>query len=285
MTAVGFLFLAFVFTIANRLYAKHTLNKYDVFAVTILSNAVCAVVLFPFFLQAFPTTPSLLTSQMMLIAFLGFLWAIAAWTVNASVAMNDFSFKEIIRQTRVVWVVLAGVLLLGEQLGPKEAVGITFIIASVFIISYKRISFREHISSRPILLAWFSAALVAFITVLEKILLMNTEVLTYALFAFLLPSIFLVPFLNKKRLLEVRGILDSHKRELLIFSILMLGAYYTGISAYKLLPISIAYPVIQSSTVFGVLIGTALFEQSQHLGKKVLAAVIAVIGVLIIQFW
>lgn len=282
-SATIFLFLAFVFTVANRLYAKHALNKLDIFSTTLLSQIFCAIVLFPFFIIKIQTVDSLPFSSVLLIVILGLLWTIASWVGNASVAMNDFSFKEIIRQTRVLWVVLAGIFLLNEKLSLSDILGITCIIASVFIVSYKRISFRDHISSKPVLIAWFSGFIVAGITILEKMVVTKVPVILYAFSSFFLTSVCLSLFLQRERREKIRTTFLCHKKELCIFSMLMLGAYCTGLFAYQLLPISIAYPVIQSSTIFGVLIGSRIFEQNAHVKQKLFAACIAVCGVLIIQ--
>jgi drug/metabolite transporter (DMT)-like permease len=112
---------------------------------------------------------------------------------------------------------------------------------------------------------------------------MEVDVLTYTFFAFALPTIFLLPFLTQKRRANTRVLLTHHKTELILFSTFMLTAFTAGLFVYKLLPISIAYPLIQSATVFSVVIGTALFEQNHHWKRKVLAALIAILGVILIQ--
>ncbi len=283
MTAFVFLGIAFVFTIVNRLYAKKTLNALDTYGVTVLSNVFCALILLPYALYKLPEILTLPTTQLGLILLLGLLWAIIAWVINASIALNDFSFKEIIRQMRVVFVVVGGVVFLGETLAPFDILGIGAIILSALIISWKKISFREHFTSKPILLAWLSSLLVAVTTLLEKHLLTEVDVLTYTFFAFALPTLFLLPFLTEKRRSAVKTLLTHHKTELALFSTFMLTAFTAGLFVYKLLPISIAYPLIQSATVFAVLIGTWLFEKNHHWKRKALASLIAILGVTLIQ--
>lgn len=284
MTAFVFLGIAFFFTIVNRLYAKKTLNALDTYGVTILSNIFCALVLLPYTLYTLPNIAALPLSQLGLMFVLGLLWAIIAWVINASIALNDFSFKEIIRQTRVVFVVLGGVIFLDETLALLDVLGIGAIIVSAIIVSWKKISFREHFTSKPILLAWISSLLVAITTLLEKHLLMEVDVLTYTFFAFALPTLFLLPFLTQKRRMATRVLLAHHKTELALFSTCMFIAFTAGLFVYKLLPISIAYPLIQSATVFAVLIGTWYFENNHHWKRKAFAALIAILGVVLIQF-
>lgn len=284
MTAFLFLGIAFVFTIVNRLYAKRTLNALDTYGVTILSNIFCTLVLLPYAIYKLPDIIVLTSKQLGLILILGILWAIIAWVINASVALNDFSFKEIIRQTRVIFVVVGGVVFLGETLSILDTFGIGAIILSTIIISWRKTTLREHITSKPILLAWLSSILVAVATLIEKQVVMDVDVLTYAfLGAFALPTIFLLTFLNQRRKLACVDLLNNHKIEIILFSSFMLTAFVAGLFVYKFLPISIAYPLIQSATVFSVLIGTTLFEGNHHWKRKVFAAIIAIIGVSLIQ--
>ena len=284
MTAFLFLGIAFVFTIVNRLYAKKTLNTLDTYSVTFLSNVFCVLVLLPYGLYKFSDILALSGNQLLIIFILGVLWATIAWVINASVALNDFSFKEIIRQTRVVLVVMGGVVFLGEALTFFDVIGIGAIILSTVIVSWRKVTLRDHLTSKPILLAWLSSVLVAVATLLEKHILMEVDVLLYAfLGAFAIPTILLSLFLTKKRRATVNEILNHHKIEIILFSTFMLTAFVAGLFVYKLLPISIAYPLIQSATVFSVLIGTAIFEDNQQWKRKSIAAVIAVVGVILIQ--
>lgn len=279
--------LAFVSNIANRLYSKYTLNNIEAYSVTIISNAVCAIVLLPVVLYLNKGFVSFSSYEWYLVILLGILWTVGAWVMNASIALNDFSFKEIIRQTRVLMVVFGGVFLLGETLTAYDSIGIALIILSVFVISYKKFTWREHISSKPLVMAWASAFLVAAITLLEKTLLSTTTVgvFEYALFAFGIPALLLSLLMNSARVVLVQKIFSDHKKELTIFSALMLIVYCATIATYKYLPVSIAYPIIQSSTVISVVIGTWIFEKNHHAGRKIFAAAIAIVGVIIIQLF
>jgi drug/metabolite transporter (DMT)-like permease len=239
--------------------------------------------LLPFVIYSFPSLRYLSSFDIFLVIVLGLLWTYVAWAGNLSIAQNNFSFKEIIRQTRIIWVVLAGIFLLGETLQLKDYLGILLIILSVYIISYKAVSFKEHISSKPILLAWSVAFVAAAIAILEKFALNTVDITFYAFLMYLLPTLFLSLFLNKKRMQSSKTLFKNNKKEIIICSLLMTIAYFSSLSAYKLLPISLAYPLIQSSTAVGVLVGTFMFEENKDWKKKFIAAVIAVIGVVIIK--
>lgn len=276
--------LAIVFTIANRLFSKYTLDKHNVFSLTLLTNIVSALLVLPFVWKSLAGVLDYSGTQIMLIVTLGLLWSAAAWMMNVSISLNDFSFKEVIRQTRVIFVVCMGIFFLDETLTFGDVLGIGTIIFAVLLASPKRISFHEHITSKPLIFAWGSSVLIAAITIFEKILLNTTSALVYTFFAFLLPSIFLLVFMNRARLSEIKILITEHTKDVVIFSTLMLCAYYFGIASYQALPISIAYPVIQSATIFSVIIGTIIFEEKKYLFRKVIAACVAVIGIVLIRF-
>lgn len=282
----SFVFLAFIFTIVNRLYTKKILFKLDSFSTALLTNFVGGIIVLIFFHKDLPKILELSQTQAWLILLAGILWTYIAWIGNLSIAQNNFSFKEIIRQTRIIWVVLAGIFLLGETLAWKDLLGIFMIISSVYIISFKEISFRQHVSSGPILLAWSVAFVAALIAVLEKIILTNynTNVNIYSFLMYLFPTVFLVFFLNKRRINLTIEIIKNDYGKIFFTSCFMAVSYYTALMSYKLLPISLAYPLIQTSTVIGVLVGTFLFEDGKDWPKKSFASIVAICGVLIIKF-
>lgn len=108
MSVFILLSLAIIFTVANRLFSKHTLDKHDIFSLTLLTNIVSALLVLPFVWKQLPDVQYFSLSQILLIFLLGLLWTGAAWIMNISISLNDFSFKEVIRQTRVIFVVLMG---------------------------------------------------------------------------------------------------------------------------------------------------------------------------------
>lgn len=284
MTALIVLAVAFSFTIINRLYAKKTLNQLDAYGVTVLSNVFCTLVLLPYAIYKIPEILTLSPKQWSLMFVLGALWAVTAWVINVSISLNDFSFKEIIRQTRVVFVVLGGVIFFGEYLTYLDMLGILAIIVSSVVISWRGVPLKEQLTSKPILLAWISSLLVATITLLEKWLIADVDVVLYSFIgAFAIPSIILLLFLNGSRRIAARSLLVSHKIKIALFSSFMLVAFVSGVYLYKILPISIAYPLIQSATVFTVVIGTFIFEDNKDWGRKLIAALIAVLGVIFIK--
>ena len=284
MTALIVLAVAFSFTIINRLYAKKTLNQLDAYGVTVLSNVFCTLVLLPYAIYKIPEILTLSPKQWSLMIVLGALWAVTAWVINVSISLNDFSFKEIIRQTRVVFVVLGGVIFFREHLTYLDTLGILAIIVSSIVISWRGIPLKEQLTSKPILLAWVSSLLVATITLLEKWLIADVDVVLYSFIgAFAIPSIILLLFLNGSRRVAAKSLLVNHKLKIALFSIFMLVAFVSGVSLYKILPISIAYPLIQSATVFTVVIGTFIFEDNKDWSRKLLAALIAVLGVILIK--
>lgn len=277
--------IAFLLTVSNRLYQKRSLFAIDSYALAYLTNIGATLVLIPFVVGDLTMISHFSLFEVGLITLLGVLWTYMAWVGNISVAQNDFSFKEVIRQTRIVWVVLAGVLVLGEQLSTHQALGIVLIISSIFIISFKKFSFAEHISSRPILLAWSVSFVAAAIVVSEKSLLTlgTVPVGLYAFLVFLLPSVFLSFFLTAERVQSVRTTFFKHFDAVALSTILITATYMAGLYAYQVMPISVVYPLIQTSTVIGVLIGAFFFEGGKDWKRKALAALVAVLGVYIIN--
>lgn len=284
MSPYFFVFFAFLFAIANRLYIKHVLYRLDGYALALASNGPGLLILLPLSWHQLPLLRHLNLTQILTILVTGALWSYVMWMGNITTARNNFSFQEIIRQTRVMWVVLGGVFIFNESLSYGDAVGILLIVSSVFIISWKQFTLREHATSRALLLTWSVTLIGATIALLEKKIVIDLPVELYSLISYLMTTFFLILFLNKKRRSLLIHTARFHSKEVVIAATLMLGTYYLGLKAYQLLPISIAYPIIQSSTVVGVLIGTIFFDKGDKLSKKIIAAIIAITGVVIVKF-
>lgn len=285
MSPFFFLLLAFLFSIANRLYLKYALYTIDGYALALASNIPGILILLPFVWYQIPLIYGITISEIIFILVTGALWSYVMWVGNITTAFNHFSFQEIIRQTRVLFVVLGGVLFFHESLSYGDTFGIGLIILAVCIISWKQFSFKEHITSRALLLTWSVTLVGALIALFEKKIVLSLPVALYTFLAYLLTSFFLLLFLNTKRRVSLSNTIRHHTRKVFIASLFMLGAYYFGLKAYQLLPISIAYPIIQSSTVVGVLVATVLFEKNDNLFKKAFAAIVAVVGIVIIKFF
>jgi drug/metabolite transporter (DMT)-like permease len=229
MSPYIFLFLAFAFTIANRLYGKFALNRLDSFALALSTNVFGTLLSIPFAWTHFSSIKTLGSFYLGLIIFSGILWTYISWAGNLSVAQNNYSFKEIIRQTRIIWVVLAGIFLLGESITVSDFIGILLITSSIFIISFKEFSFKDHFSSKAILLAWSVSLVAAVIALLEKVIVDNVEVLLYMIFAYLLPTFFLLLFLTKERVGNLKLLLRLNLKEAIICALLMFASYYLSL--------------------------------------------------------
>jgi drug/metabolite transporter (DMT)-like permease len=237
MSPFIYAFLAFILTIANRLLQKHILFKVDGFALGLIANILGALILFPFAYGKLSDIQDLSYGLLGFIVLTQIFWTYVTWAGNISVAQNDFSFKEMIRQTRIIWVVLAGVFLLGETLHLSDMIGIGLILVSVYIISWKTVSLRSHISSKPILLAWSIAVMGAVITIMEKTILNSTSVLLYVFISYVLVSVFLAFFLTRIRVKKIQLVLNTHLRHgayvLHYLKGLSTPAYFDRFSAYS----------------------------------------------------
>lgn len=276
--------LAMLLVMANRLYSKYLLDRLDSYALALIPNIIGIILALPFAWTYLPILATFSQWQIGLLALSIPLWLYNAWIGNISVAQNEFSFKEIIRQTRVLWVVAIGLLLLDEKLTQGDILGIVFIVFSVFLISYRSYSFREHVSSKPILLAWSISLVSAAIVIIEKLIVDTMPVALYAFLSYLMTSIALLPFFTQKRRAAAYSLITNHYGKTFLCALIMATAYFAVLSAYQRLPISTAYPIIQSATGIGVFVGALFFEKGDSLARKTVAALIAVAGVILIQF-
>lgn len=284
MAAYLFLFLAFTFLILNRLYSKHILNTVDSFTLAFLINIPGIIIFFPFVIKHQVELYNLSLPLIALIITTCVLWSYVLWAGNVAIKTSSFSIQEIIRQTRIIWVVLGGIFILGEKPSMFDVIGITVIIASVFMTALPSISIKKFSIPKVHFLTLSVAFVTGIIILFEKIIVTHVNVELYTFLAYVLTPLALSFFLNKYRLTTMYFHIRNHPAELAISSIIILIMYYCGLKAYELLPISIAYPIIQSSIVIAILIGTYLFEDKKDIVRNVLISLCVVAGILIIKF-
>lgn len=183
--------------------------------------------------------------------------------------------------TRAVWSVVAAILILGESFSLKQIIGGALIIASVFLVSWKKKSFRLTEGEMLILAA---AALFGIEFVNDTYLVTRVDLFFYLPLIFLFPAIF-AGFLNYKKMLRVSKIVslkDFLQLSLLalLFSIsatATLTAYTKGHNAAQIAILN------QTSTILIVFLGIIFLKERSHIKLKIIGAVVSLIGVFLVR--
>lgn len=209
-----------------------------------------------------------------------FLWA--GMTVFSFKATKTLTAGEItiLGTSGTVISIVLGVFILGETLKTSGVMGILLILAAVLIINSEKLSF---VSKQGIIFALLSAVCGGIAVVNDAIILKSYEAFSYMAVISLLPGLILL-LLFPKQFFASKKLFNAKRLKLMS----ILGIFYSiqGIAFYlafqKGAPVSLLSPLTRLSIVLTVLLGAIFLKEKRNLSKKILAAIIAMTGAILV---
>lgn len=224
--------------------------------------------------------PDLHNYSLNLIIMTVFLGAGNVFSFNA-LKKTEASEFTVLFSTRALWSIVVAVLVLGESFNLKQIIGAALIMASVFLVSWKKKSFRLNEGETLTLVAAFFFG-VEFIN--DSYLVSRLDLFFYLPLVFFLPAIF-ISAINYKKLLKIHrvlGIKDTLKLAFLalMFSIAVTSTFTAYEKGHNAAQIAI---LNQTSTILIVVLSIIFLKERNHLYLKILGGVISLIGVFLVR--
>jgi len=177
---------------------------------------------------------------------------------------------------------IAAILFLHEQLKLGSAIGLLLIIAGVFVIT--GLSFKKENNSKimtgityGVLTGLFIALYTFNDTVAVKKYAVSPLILTLATSFF--SAVLLLPFvLHQKD--QLKREIKVHKWAIVTIALLSPAAYILVLEALKYAPLSVVAPARETSILFGVFMGSRVFNEKD--GKRRLIASVLILGGIIV---
>lgn len=276
------LFITFtlVIFVINKIYAKITVQNVDPVALTILNNLFAVVVFLPFVYKDVISF-DFDTSKLLIIILGGLCWTVTGLVSNISIKKVDVSFREPMLALRVIVVSLLAFIFLGELFDLNKVLFISLIFFGVFISGWrggKKFDFHGE-GSRWVLFSIITMSLSVFF---DKLGASKVGVELYTWCMYLIPLIiqsYKAPQLKK----EMKEILTTHLLNFLILSVTLVLGYWSQIKLYSLLPISVAYPVIQFGSVLTIIAAIVFLGERTNLKMRLTGSFIAILGVILFK--
>jgi drug/metabolite transporter (DMT)-like permease len=212
---------------------------------------------------------------------MAFLYGIGNAFLFQAFKYSEASKVSVLFASRALWSIIAAIFFLSEVFNATQAFGTLLIISSIVIISGSSLKFKFDRGEISALLAAISFGL-AFVN--DAFIVRNLDVPTYLTLAFIIPGL-LVGLLFPKSLKNIPQFLKPAKLARLI----LLGIIY-GISA---ITIFLAYqkgnnaaqiaPLQQTTTILTVILAIIFLRESSNILKKIAAAVISAIGIILLR--
>lgn len=189
----------------------------------------------------------------------------------------DASSLTVIYQLSPVIGFLGALVFLGEHLTPIKLVGTILAVGASLLLVYKNPRLRM---SRPVLYAFICAILLGIASVVDKPASAHLPSTLYSFLIWVLP-LFIIAFprIEKKQFLKEFRIGGW---KVAFTALLNVVGFMCFIQALTLTDASRVIPIIYTSSIFTVLGGIFILGERDHISRKIIAAIIAFIGILLL---
>ena len=193
----------------------------------------------------------------------------------------DASEFTVLFSTRAIWSVIGAVLILGEAFGLKQIAGTSLIIASVFLVSWKKKSFSLNEGE---MLTLAAAAFFGLEFINDTYLLNEVDLFFYLPLIFLLPALF-IGTLNYKKIAKIQNYVSIKEfLKLMVLALMFAVSATATLTAYTLGHNAAQIAVLnQTSTILIVFLGIIFLNERSHMKLKIAAAIISLIGVFLVK--
>lgn len=202
------------------------------------------------------------------------------WVSFVALKKIPVSTYQMVNQVRHIFVLLIGWCLFSEPITSVKLIGLTFIALGVLVLLYE----KSKLSWSPgIVLTMVSSLLAVIAFTLVKYAIKDFSEVSLAFWEFM--AIGLLSFgVLRFDITKIKEELRINKWGLLIsgacFGLFELFLFM----ALKLGDISKVIPVIQSSLVFGVVLGIVFLKERERLPQKIVGTILIVLGIVALYY-
>jgi transporter family protein len=279
--AILFILLAIIFTTVARIVVRYILRETEPYAFSLLTQIVDVLIWLPFAITAF-ALPTDKTAWIFLAAG-GILWAAVSLCSNIALKGTELSLKEPLSQSKVIWGLLIAIFFLHEQPSIYRIIGIVIIFIGVSTLLWHPERKFGSLSDSGVKWTLGTAVIAAITSSIDKHALTFFAPAVYGFFVYLIPTIVL-SFFIRGRTQHVSHLLKRHGKIAILAVIMSTTGYYFTLRAYQALDFTIAYPLLQLSTLLTVIGGIVLLKEDKHLWQRIIATVVIVAGAMLVGF-
>ena len=286
---IGFAIVAALVWGVYIFYLKQAFEGYSASTLTVLINGCALVWYVPVLGRSLGVAGTLDALSAFALPQLGVL-ALTAVTIGAAnvaflraLSIGDVSYVAPINKIVPVFVLPIEVLVLGQLLTPLQVAGVVVATAAVYVANFQGGSLAAPLvrvaQSRAAQLALLSAFCFAVSDVGKRVALQELAIPGTLWVPLLLVSVIVILAPIAPRSAPIDGRREAGKL-FLAGGFVALGEHVTTL-AFALIPASIASPIVNTQAIVAVLLGGIVLKE-RHFGIRVLAAILAAIGVTLI---
>jgi len=277
MLYVGlYLILATAFTQFYKVTTK-TLTRAGALTVLLQMIAgVIALILCPFFAFKFPTDIKIYIMLGLSIVF----YAISDrmnTTVRSGIEASTFSM---IKQLSTTFMIFAGLIFFKEQFVLTKFIGAMLIIFSNVLIFYKKgkFEFNKYILLGVLSNIAFTVALFLDVNNSDKF-----NLAFYVALTLIIPAL-LIMIAERIKPSEIKAeLVNGNKKAIIITAICWGTMIIAQLRAYELGKVTVVAPLCALTVILNVIVGYLFLKEKDNLIKKIVAAILIIISVVLIK--
>lgn len=271
-----YLVLATVFTQFYKIATK-TLTKAGALTVLLQMTAGLTVLLLsPFFEFKFPSSINVYIMLGISVIF----YAISDrmnTTVRSGIEASTYSM---IKQLSTTFMIFAGLIFFKEEFVLTKFIGAILIIFSNVLIFYKKGKFEFN---KYILLGILSNIAFTVALFLDVNISDNFNLSFYVAITLIVPALLITVFERIKPSEIKREILNGNKKSILITALSWGTMILVQLRAYQLGNVTVVAPLCALTVILNVIIGYLFLKERDNLLRKVIAAILIIISVILIK--
>lgn len=192
--------------------------------------------------------------------------------------MLDASIYSIIGNTSLIVAFTISIFLYKETLTLSKLAGTLLILSSLFMVVDRN---KSKASIKGILIGLTACIAVGIGAGLDKKGAVYFSPEIYNLLLWVFPLIVLC--FPGIKIQEIKDQFSKFSWKIVLLAFFNFVGYYLGLKAFLLADATRVLPIIQLSTIMTVIIGILFLNEKNHISKKILAGIIAIIGVFLLS--
>ncbi len=271
-----YLVLATAFTQFYKVATK-TMKKTGALTVLLqLTAGLTALLLCPFFEFKFSTNISVYIMLGIAIIFYTISDRMNT-TVRSGIEASTFS---IIHQLSTTFMIFAGLMFFREEFILTKFIGAILIIVSNIFIFYEKgkFKFNKYIILGVLANLSFSIALFLDVNISE-----NFTLPIYVASTLIIPALLIMVF-EKIKPSEIRNeFINGNKKAILITALCWGTSIISQLRAYQLQNVTIVAPLCALTVILNVVVGYLFLKEKENLLRKIIAAILIIISIILIK--
>ncbi len=246
---------------------------------TFLFQGFAALFLLPLFITRF--TQPYLPHMWWLVVISGMLWAFASLAMFKAYSYLEASTGSIISRSKIILILFLSIIFLKESLNALKILGTLLIFLGLVILYFKKGGRVFSLKDKGVQFMMLSILLFSFALLIDKTLVKFFDPGALAFLLYAIPT-FVLFFIVVGKKSSFTEITIKNISTIALTSLLSASFYFTVLSAFRFAEANVVIPLTELSSLVTVFGGILFLKERSHIKKKILAAIIVVIGAILI---